>query len=163
MTNLLKILPIFLRYLLGAIFFIYGLDGFFHFQFMSAKTVSEPAGAFIGALINSGYLWTLLKMTETVGGFLLLTNLYVPLALTILAPVVVNIFLFHLVLNPAGWAMGIYPLGITIVVAEVALAWFYRAYFKTLLVRCADARSPLVGNYESLKPSIISIPHPEES
>lgn len=156
-NNILRALPTFLQYLLGAIFFIYGLDGFF--QFLPTKTVSEPAGAFIGALIDSGYLWTLLKAIETLGGFLLLTNLYVPLALIILAPVVVNIFLFHLVLNPAGWAVGIYPIGVTIVVAEVALAWFYRAYFQSLLVRCADARTPSLGSLESLEPSITSIQH----
>ena len=67
---MLKTLPVLLRFILGSIFLIYGLDGFFHF--LPAKTVSEPAGSFITALIDSGYLWTLTKAGETLGGFMLL-------------------------------------------------------------------------------------------
>ena len=140
----MKALPIILQLILGSIFFIYGLDGFF--QFMPSKTVSEPAGALIGALIDSGYLWILLKATEILGGFLLLANSYVPLALVLLAPIVVNIFCFHLFMNPAGWAVGIYPVGVTIVVAEVALAWLYREYFQSLFVRKATAQLPQIGS-----------------
>ena len=136
----MKGLLILLRLVLGSIFFVYGLDGFLHF--MPSKTVSDQAGTFISALINSGYLWTLLKAAETVGGFLLLTNLYVPLALVILAPIVVNIFCFHLFTNPAGWAIGIYPVGVAIVVCELALAWFYRDYFQGIFVRKAIAQVP---------------------
>ena len=135
---MLKTLPVLLRFILGSIFLIYGLDGFFHF--LPAKTVSEPAGSFITALIDSGYLWTLTKAGETVGGFMLLTNFYVPLALVLLAPIVVNIFCFHLFMNPAGWAIGIYPVGVTIVLAELGLAWFYREYFQSLFIRRAIAQ-----------------------
>ena len=135
---MLKALPVLLRFILGSIFLIYGLDGFFHF--LPAKTVSEPAGSFITALIDSGYLWTLTKAGEIVGGFMLLTNFYVPLALVLLAPIVVNIFCFHLFMNPAGWAIGIYPVGVTIVLAELGLAWFYREYFQSLFIRRAIAQ-----------------------
>ena len=135
---MLKAIPILLRFILGSIFLVYGLDGFFHF--LPAKTVSEQAGNFITALIDSGYLWTLTKAGETVGGFMLLTNFYVPLALVLLAPIVVNIFCFHLFMNPAGWAIGIYPVGVTIVLAELGLAWFYREYFQSLFIRRAIAQ-----------------------
>ena len=132
---MLKALAIILRLVLGSIFLFYGLDAYFHF--MPVTNVSDSAGEFIAALINSGYLWTLTKVGETVGGLMLLTNFYVPLALVLLAPIVVNIFCFHLFMNPAGWAIGIYPVGVTIVVAELLLAWFYREYFQSLFVRSA--------------------------
>ncbi len=135
---MIKALSIVLRLILGSIFLVYGLDGFLHF--MPSKTVGEQAGTFITALINSNYLWTLLKASETIGGFMLLTNLYVPLALVLLAPIIINIFCFHLFMNPAGWVIGIYPVGVTIVVAELALAWFYRQYFVGLFVRNATAQ-----------------------
>lgn len=137
---MLKVLPILLRFVLGSIFLFYGLDAFFHFT--PTQTISEPAGKFVTALINSGYLWTLTKIGEIVGGLMLLTDLFVPLALVLIAPIVVNIFCFHLFLNPSGWAIGIYPIGITIVVAELGLAWFYRKYFQELFVAKAIAFVP---------------------
>ena len=129
---MLKVLPIALRIILGSIFLFYGLDAFFHF--IPTQTVSEPAGKFITALIDSGYLWTLTKVGETVGGLMLLADLYVPLTLVLIAPIVINIFCFHLFLNPSEGAIGIYPVGVTIVVAELGLAWFYREYFQGLFV-----------------------------
>lgn len=146
---MLKALPVLLRFVLGSIFLVYGLDGFFHF--LPAKTISEPAGSFITALIDSGYLWTLTKAGETVGGFMLLTNFYVPLALVLLSPIVVNIFCFHLFMNPAGWAIGIYPVGVTIVLAELGLAWFYREYFQSLFIRRAIAKTENTDSLNSFQ------------
>ena len=137
---MLKALPLLFRLILGSIFLFYGLDAFFHF--VPNQTVSEPAGKFISALIDSGYLWTLTKVGEAVGGLMLLTDFFVPLALVLIAPIVVNIFCFHLFLNPSGWAIGIYPVGVTIVIAELGLAWFYREYFQGLFVRNAIAKIP---------------------
>lgn len=136
----MKALPLILRLALGSIFLVYGLDGFFHF--MSNNLVSEKAANFIGAIIDSGYLWTLLKVGETVGGAMLLLNLYVPLALVLLAPIVVNILCFHFFLNPGESAIGIYPIGATIAVLELSLAWLYRGYFQSLFVRSAVAQLP---------------------
>ena len=144
----MKVLLILLRLVLGSIFFVYGLDGFLHF--MPPNPVSYQSGT-LSELINSGYLWTLLKATETVGGFLLLTDLYVPMALVILAPIIVNIFFFHLITNPKGWAIGIYPVGVTIVVSELALAWFYRKYFQGVFVRKAIAQIPQSINIATIK------------
>ena len=63
----------------------------------------EPAsaGAFLGALFSTGYMFPLIKGTETLAGALLLSNRFVPLALTLLAPVLVNIVAFHVFLAPA--------------------------------------------------------------
>lgn len=113
------------RLLLGLVFFIFGLNGFFHF--IPQPPMEGPPAAFVGALVASGYLMALVKGVETVAGFLLLTGRQVPLALTLLAPVIVNILLFHLYLAPAGLAL---PIVITLL--EIALAWAWREAFLPL-------------------------------
>lgn len=80
--------------------------------------------------MNSGYLLQLVKGTEVVGGALLLCNRFVPLALTLLAPVVVNIAAFHIFLAADGLA-----LALVIVALELLLAWSYRAAFQPMLAR----------------------------
>ena len=122
-----------LRILLGLIFLIYGLDGFWHF--LPPHQMSEQTNAFIEALIDSGFIWSLMKGTQVAAGVLLLTNLYVPLALVLLAPIITVIFCIQLFIDPAGL-----PVGTAIGVLELALAWFYRGYFKSVLVRKAVAK-----------------------
>jgi hypothetical protein len=114
------------RLLLGAIFTVFGLNGFLHFLPMPAP--SGLAAVFMGGLGATGYFFPLLKGTEVVAGLLLLSNRYVPLALTVLAPVVLNIVLFHAFLAPAGIVL---PL--VIVALGVYLAYTERAVFAPLL------------------------------
>ncbi|BBH53053.1 DoxX family membrane protein [Fluviispira sanaruensis] len=115
--------------LLGLIFFVAGLNGFFHF--LPAPTSMPPtAGAFIGALVATGYLFSLVKGVEVVCGFLLLANMWTPLALAVLAPNVVNIFLFHLILAPSGL-----PVAIVVLAAELFLAFSYRKRYSSMLTR----------------------------
>lgn len=119
------------RILLGFMFLLYGLDGFLHF--MPPYPSSDKASALVAALIDSGFLWPMMKAIQIIAGILLLINYYVPLALLLLAPLIVIIFCMHLFINPAGL-----PIGITIVVLELILAWFYRDYFRSTLVRKAE-------------------------
>ncbi|MDB5216003.1 MAG: hypothetical protein JWO86_3930 [Myxococcaceae bacterium] len=114
------------RVLLGLIFLVFGLNGFFHF--LPQPPMSGPPAAFAGALFASGYMFPLLKGTEVIAGVLLLSGRLVPLALTVLAPVVVNIVAFHLFLAPSGLA-----LPILIVALGVFLAWSYRSSFAGVL------------------------------
>jgi uncharacterized membrane protein YphA (DoxX/SURF4 family) len=88
------------RMLLGLIFFVFGLNGFFHF--IPQPSMSGPPGNVLGALVATGYFFPLLKLTEVAAGALLLSGLLVPLALTVLAPVIVNIVAFHSFLAPSG-------------------------------------------------------------
>jgi hypothetical protein len=117
------------RVLLGLVFFGFGLDGFLHFV-PQPDPSSMPQGsvAFAVALMGTGYMFPLIKGTETLVGFLLLANRFVPLALALLAPVVVNIVLFHAFLSPSG-------LGIAIVVAalQLFLAWTHRSAYRSML------------------------------
>jgi hypothetical protein len=86
------------------------------------------AAVFMGGMGATGYFFPLLKGTEVVAGLLLLGNRYVPLALTVLAPIVVNIVLFHAFLAPAGIVL---PL--VIVALGVYLAYTERAVFAPIL------------------------------
>lgn len=114
------------RLALGAIFTVFGLNGFLHFLPMPAP--SGLSAVFMGGLGATGYFFPLLKGTEVVAGLLLLGNRYVPLALTVLAPIVVNIVAFHAFLAPAGIAL---PL--VIVALGLYLAYTERAVFAPLL------------------------------
>jgi uncharacterized membrane protein YphA (DoxX/SURF4 family) len=114
------------RILLGLIFFVFGLNGFFHF--LPQPPMSGPPADFAGALVASGYMFPLLKGTEVIGGVLLLSGRLVPLALTVLAPVIVNIFAFHLFLAPSGLA-----LPVVIVALEIFLARSYWSAFASVV------------------------------
>ncbi len=92
-----------LRIILGLIYFVFGLNGFL--QFIPMPPLPEGPMALMGAMMASGYLLPSIKITEIVGGFLLLSGFYVPLALLILAPITVQIFLFHCFLTPGEWHM----------------------------------------------------------
>ena len=110
------------RLALGAIFTVFGLNGFFHF--LPQPPPTGLAAALIGGLAASGYMFPLIKGTEVIVGLLLLGNRFVPLALTVLAPIVVNIVAFHLFLAPAGLA-----LPIAIAALGIYLAFTERAVF----------------------------------
>jgi putative oxidoreductase len=87
------------RYLAGVIFLAMGLNGFLHFIPFSPP--SGIAGQFIGALYVSHYLWVIFAF-QVIAGALLLINRYVPLAVAVLAPVIVNIVAFHALMAPSG-------------------------------------------------------------
>lgn len=125
MSIVTRYLPHAARILMGLVFFVFGLNGFLHF--LPQPPLSGGAGAFIGALAASGYMFPLIKGTEVVVGLLLLSNRYVPLALALIAPIVVNIFAFHTVLTPPN------GMAILLLVANAYLAWVYRDAFRPML------------------------------
>lgn len=114
------------RLALGAIFTVFGLNGFLHF--IPAPAPSGLAAVFVGGLGATGYFFPLLKGTEVIAGLLLLSNRFVPLALTVLAPIVVNIVAFHAFLAPSGMA-----LPVVITALGVYLAYTERAVFAPIL------------------------------
>jgi uncharacterized membrane protein YphA (DoxX/SURF4 family) len=120
----MRIAMIVARTLLGLIFFVFGLNGFLHF--IPNPPPPPAAGQFFGALAATGYMIPLIFATQTIGGALLLAGVWVPVALLILVPVLVNILLFHLFLAP-----GIGP-GIVATLLEIFLAWYHRAAFAPL-------------------------------
>jgi uncharacterized membrane protein YphA (DoxX/SURF4 family) len=92
------------RVLLGLVFTVFGLNAFLHF--FPNPPVPGLAGQFMGALLGSHY-YVIAFGTELIGGALLLSNRYVPLALTLLGPVIVNILSFHMFLDSENMAPAI--------------------------------------------------------
>ena len=93
------------RFLLGFIFLVFGLNGFLHFIPMPPP--SGVAGQFLGSMFVTKYLLFVFAI-QLIGGVLLLINRYVPLALTILGPIIVNILLFHSLMNPEGLGLALF-------------------------------------------------------
>src|SRR3954463_12949873 len=101
-----RYLPHIARVLMGLMFFVFGLNGFLNF-FPPPKTpMPEGAMAFAGALMKSGYMFQLIAGTQLLVGLLLLINRFVPLALVLIMPILVNIIAFHIFLQPSGSAPG---------------------------------------------------------
>jgi uncharacterized membrane protein YphA (DoxX/SURF4 family) len=124
----MKIVILIARLLLGLVFVVFGLNGFLNFLSMGSMPTGL-AGQFIGALLLSHYYWVVAGL-QIVGGLLLLVNRFVPLALVLLGPVIVNILLYHLFLNPAGIALAI----------VVTILWFivfygHRQFFSGIFVQ----------------------------
>ncbi len=118
----MQILEKIARVLLGLIFLIFGLNGFYTF-------IPVPEfHPFMSILVSSGYIYAI-KSIEVLGGILLLSNRFVPLGLAILAPDVVNILLYHLLLDPRNWMIA--PL---LALMLGYLLWIYRACFAGLFV-----------------------------
>ena len=116
------------RIVLGLIYFVFGLNFFLHF-IPTPPPSGGVADAFTGGLFQSGYFFPVLKSLEVILGALLLVRLFVPLALVVLAPISVNILLFHIFLASGGAAMSV-----VIMLTHLYLAWAYRDYFKQLFL-----------------------------
>jgi uncharacterized membrane protein YphA (DoxX/SURF4 family) len=120
-------LPTIARVLLGLVFFVFGLNGFLHF--LPQPPAPPRAMAFAGALAATGYFFPLLKAVEVTAGALLLVG-FVPIALTLLAPIIVNIVAFHAFLAPGNYAV----VGL-VLASELYLAFVHRAAFAPLFAR----------------------------
>jgi uncharacterized membrane protein YphA (DoxX/SURF4 family) len=142
MRTISRLVPTAARLFLGLVFTVFGLNFFLHF--LPVPPAPPRAAAFAGALFASGYLFPLLKATEVVAGLLLLSNRFVPLALAVLAPIIVNIVGFHLFLEPSGL-----PIPLAVLAAEITLAWAYRGAFAPML----HARTPVTARAAALEPA----------
>jgi putative oxidoreductase len=127
----MKIAVLIARILVGLTFFVFGLNGFLGF-IPKPPLPAGLAGQFQVVLFQSHYVW-FVSAFQLVGGMLLLVNRYVVLALTILGPVIVNILLYHLLLDHTG--------GVVAVVVTLLwglLVFRYRQYFSGLFVQRAS-------------------------
>jgi putative oxidoreductase len=115
------------RYLAGLIFLVMGLNGFLNF--IPLPPPGGIAGQFMGALYASHYLWVIFAF-QVIAAVLLLVNRYVPLAVAVLAPVIVNILSFHALMAPSGLPLALF----------VAVLW---------AVIFVDVRPAFAGLFES--------------
>jgi putative oxidoreductase len=120
----MKYAVIIVRVLLGLVFAVFGSNAFLHF--IPMPPMQGLPGQFIGALVGSGYIYAIAGV-QVVGGLLLLIGCFVPLGLALLVPVIVNITLYHIFLDPSG-------LGMAIVISILALflLWVYRYKFPAI-------------------------------
>jgi putative oxidoreductase len=121
----MKIATVIARVLLGLVFVVFGSNMFLHF--IPMQQMPGPAGAFVTAMFQTHYLY-IVGICQVLGGFLLLIGRYVPLGLTLLGPVIVNILAFHICMNPQGL-----PLAFVIAVLALFLLWRYRSNFAGLV------------------------------
>lgn len=121
-----RIGPAIVRVLLGLMFLLFGLNGFLNF-IPTPKDLPPDIVAVSGALMKAGYM-TVVAATEVLVAVMLLTNRFVPLALALLAPIIVGIVTFHVAIAPQTIAPAI-----VVLLMELYLAWSYRGAFKPML------------------------------
>ena len=124
----MKIVTLIARLLLGLICVVFGLNGFLNFLNMGPMP-SGLAGQFIGALALSHYYWVVAAL-QVAGGLLLLVNRFVPLGLVLLGPVIVNIILYHVFLNPSGAG----PAVVAVILWGIVF-YGHRQYFSGIFVQ----------------------------
>jgi uncharacterized membrane protein YphA (DoxX/SURF4 family) len=122
----MKIATIIVRVLLGLMFVVFGSNVFFQFIPMPPQKPSL-ATDFSKALMESHYVYVV-GFLQVAGGLLLLIGRYIPLGLTLLGPIIVNILLFHIFLDPSGL-----PIAIVVSVLALFMLWHYRANFAGLV------------------------------
>jgi len=100
----MKIVPLIARLLLGLMFFVFGLNPFLNF--IKAPLPPGLPGQFLSVLFQSHFV-LFVGAVQVIGGALLLINRYVPLALTLIAPVIFNILVYHLTMDLKGIGLGL--------------------------------------------------------
>jgi len=121
-----RFVPHIVRILLGLMFLVFGLNGFLNFM-PAPKDLPQDIITVTSGLMKGGYM-AVVSGAEVLIAVLLLLNRFVPLALALLAPIIVGIITFHIALAPAT----IGP-GIVVLVMELYLAWVYRGAFRPML------------------------------
>ena len=129
----MKIAVLITRILLGLAFLIFGLNGFLNF--IPLPPSGGVAGQFMGALYVSHYLWVIFAF-QVIAGVLLLVNRYVPLAVAVLAPIIVNILTFHASMAPSGL-----PLALVVAVLWALIFVDVRPVFSGLFQARVDRSS----------------------
>ena len=124
----MKVATIIARVLLGLIFVMFGSNAFLHFLPMPPLP-QGITGEYLHAFFASGYVYAIGGL-QVVGGLLVLIGRFVPLGLTILGAIIVNIWLFHILMAPE--LGGMMP-AILVLILELFLVWRYREAFRGIV------------------------------
>ena len=125
----MKIATTILRILLGFIYLVFGLDYFLHFIPYEPMHTGDVA-SFKEGLKASRYFYPMIKTIQIVGGISLLINRYAPFSAVVLFPISLNVLLFHTILVPSGWLMGVF-----LIVPNLFLGYAYRKYYSGMFIR----------------------------
>ena len=117
------------RILLGFIYLVFGLDYFLHFIPYQPMHTGKAA-ALKDGLIGSGYIYPMMKTIQIIGGISLLVNRYAPFFSVVLFPISLNVLLFHTILVPSGWLMGVFLIG-----PNLFLGYAYRECYKGMFAK----------------------------
>ena len=121
----MKYVIVIVRVLLGLMFVVFGSNAFL--KFIPMPEMHGQAGALITALVSSGYMYVIAVLQVLGGLCLLLGARFVPLGLTLLGPVIVNIVLYHLFLDNQGL-----PMALVTAALALFLLWIYRFKFPAI-------------------------------
>src|SRR5438128_2166009 len=120
----MKIATLLCRVVLGVIYLVFGLDYFLRFIPYQPEHTGAAAALKQG-LIGTGYIYPMMKTIQIAGGLSLLLNRYAPFFAVVVFPISLNVFLFHTILVPSGWLMGIFLIG-----PNLFLGYAYRRYYQ---------------------------------
>jgi len=121
------------RIVLGLLYLVFGLDYFLKFIPYQPPLHPGAAGVFKAGLMAAGYFYPMQKTLQVLGGLALLTNRYAPLAAVVLFPISLNVFLFHTLLAPEAWEMGV-----LLLIPNLLLGYGWRKYYAGIFTRRAD-------------------------
>ena len=117
------------RILLGILYLVFGMDYFLHFIPYQPMHAGKAA-ALKDGLIGTGYIYPMMKSIQIVGGISLLVNRYAPFFAVVLFPISLNVLLFHTILVPSGWLMGVFLIG-----PNLFLGYAYRECYKGMFTK----------------------------
>jgi len=117
------------RLLLGFLYLVFGLDYFLHFIPYQPHHTGNAA-AFKSGLKAAGYFYPMQKIIQILGGISLLINRYAPFSAVVLFPISLNVLLFHTILAPSGWLMGVF-----LIVPNLFLGYAYRKYYRSMFIK----------------------------
>jgi len=123
----MKIATIIVRMLFGALFIF--SSSVVLFNLMPQPVPTGATKTFMEGMAATGYLLTLMKITELLCGIALLVGLFAPLATVVIFPISLNIFLYHAFIAQEGL-----PMGIFVLLANLFLAYAYRKHYAPMLV-----------------------------
>ncbi|HEY2581766.1 MAG TPA: hypothetical protein VGI43_08170 [Mucilaginibacter sp.] len=114
------------RLLLGLLYLVFGLDYYLHFIPYQPLHTGAP-GALIRGLKGTGYIYPMMKILQIAGGLSFLLNRYAPFFAIVVFPMSLNVLLFHTILVPSGWYMGV-----LLMVPNLLLGYGYRTYYNRM-------------------------------
>ncbi len=133
------------RYLLGVMFTVFGLNGFLHFIPMAAP--ASPLAQQFMTVSSQSHFFVLIFFFQLAAGLLLLSGRFVPLALVILAGVLINVLNYHLTMDPAGIGIGLLA-----TIFWFVTAFKYRANFRGIFAARAERTTAVkaTGEYAAV-------------